>query len=377
VHRVRSLSIVLQDVEVDLQHLQLKPQEEAELEDIARGCKNVLDRLEETLGKYGELEASPKGVGKKLKRVWKRLTWEPEDVRELRSRISSNIGLLNAVNIRLARDNTVKLVRYHDNQEFRTILDWLSPVDYGTQQSDFLARREPGTGQWLVDSEEFQAWIKTSNQTLFCPGIPGAGKTILAAIVIDDLNTRFENDSSIGIAYIYCNFRRQYEQKAEDLLASLLKQLSQGRERALPPESVKALHDRHKDKRTRPTIDEVLRALQSVSASYSRVFIVVDALDECQASEGCRTRFMSELFNLQTRHGVNILATSRFIPEIVNRFKTEGVEFLEIRASNEDVKRYLDGRMGELPSFVQRNTQLQEEIKTQIAEVVDGMYVPI
>jgi Cdc6-like AAA superfamily ATPase len=67
----------------------------------------------------------------------------------------------------------------------------------------------------------YQAWLKTSKQTLFCPGIPGAGKTICTSIVVDNLNTQFQNDSRTGIAYIYCNFRRQGEQKVGDLLASL------------------------------------------------------------------------------------------------------------------------------------------------------------
>ena len=30
-----------------------------------------------------------------------------------------------------------------------------------------------------TDSVKYQSWLKTSKQTLFCPGIPGAGKTIL------------------------------------------------------------------------------------------------------------------------------------------------------------------------------------------------------
>jgi hypothetical protein len=59
---------------------------------------------------------------------------------------------------------------------------------------------------------------------LFCPGIPGAGKTILTSIVVDNLCNRFHNDATVGIAYVYCNFRRKDEQKIDALLASLLKQ---------------------------------------------------------------------------------------------------------------------------------------------------------
>jgi NACHT domain len=251
------------------------------------------------------------------------------------------------------------------------ILSWLTPIDYSPQHGDFLRRRQPGTGQWLLNSAQYQDWLTTSKQTLFCPGIPGAGKTILTSIVVDDLNAQFSNNSTIRIGYIYCNFQRKEEQKIDDLLASLLKQLSQGQSPL--PRSVKDLYNRHKNNCTKPSQDEISRTLQSVAAMYSRVFIVVDALDECQASNGCRAKFLSETFSLQSKCAANVFATSRFIPEITERFKNNIA--LEIRASGEDVRKYLDGHMFQLPGFVSRNLELQEEIKTTILKAVDGMYV--
>jgi hypothetical protein len=106
---------------------------------------------------------------------------------------------------------------------------------------------------------------------------------------------------------------------------------------------------------------------------YSRVFIAVDAIDECQVSDGCRTRFLSEIFSLQAKSRVNFFATSRFILEITEKF--EGSTFLEIRATSEDVRRYLDGRMFRLLGFVVRSPELQEEIKTEILRSVQGMCV--
>src|SRR2546429_3955635 len=101
--RVRSLSIVLLDVEVVLSERELNREQRSALKDIIDGCRNVLDKLEKTLDKYGELKLNPKTVSKNMKRVWKRLRWEPEDIKELRDRISSNITLLNAFNARLNR----------------------------------------------------------------------------------------------------------------------------------------------------------------------------------------------------------------------------------------------------------------------------------
>ena len=110
--RVQCLSIVLQDVEVVLSQQEPDSQEKKDLEDITASCRNVLRELEKALDKYGELESKPKSVSKKVRRVWKRLTWELEDIHELRSRISSNVTLLNAFNGRFARDNIVKLVQH-------------------------------------------------------------------------------------------------------------------------------------------------------------------------------------------------------------------------------------------------------------------------
>jgi hypothetical protein len=258
-----------------------------------------------------------------------------------------------------------------DRNEHLEILNWITPVNYGPQHSDFLGRKQPGTGQWLLESTEFQTWLKIDNQTLFCLGIPGAGKTIITAIVVDYLLTLFKDDVNTGIAYLYCNFRRGGDQKAEDLLASLLKQLTQGRSSL--PDSVKSFHDKHKVEQTRPSFDEISGTLQSVAALYSRVFVIVDALDECQANDGHRTRFLSEIFSFQAKCGANLFATSRFIPEIKERFK--GSISLEISASNEDVRRYLDGHMDRLPGFVRRSEELKDEVKTEIVKAVGGMYV--
>jgi hypothetical protein len=264
-----------------------------------------------------------------------------------------------------------RVTREQEECQRQAILDWITPINYASQHSDFISRRQPGTGQWLLDSAEFHGWVEADKQILFCPGIPGAGKTILTSIVVDELTTRFHKDKSVGIAYLYCNFRRKDDQDVQDLLASLLKQLSQ--QRSSLPDSVKSLYDRHKDKRTRPSLNEVSGVLQSVAVVYSRVFIIVDALDECQTSDGCRQRFLSGLLNLQAKCGVNLFTTSRPIISIEKEF--EGNSKLEIRANEGEVRRYLEEHMFRLPGFVVRSLELQEEIKTNIIKAVDGMCV--
>ena len=76
-------------------------------------------------------------------------------------------------------------------------------------------------------------------------------------------------------------------------------------------------------------------------------------------------------FDLQAKTRANLFATSRFIPEITEMF-IEGM-CLEIQASNQDVQRYLNGHMSQLPTFVSSRPKLQEEIITELVEAIEGM----
>ena len=210
--------------------------------------------------------------------------------------------------------------------------------------------------------------MKMSNQTLFCPGIPGAGKTILASIVIDNLLTRYKDDTVVGVAYIYCNFQRYDEQNLEGLLAGLVKELA--RQQSSMPASVNELYNRYAKNRMRPSTDEISRTLHSVATSFSRLFLIIDALDECQMTD--RSKFLSEVFSLQAKTKANIFATSRPSLDLERKFKD--CISLEILASDEDVRRYLDGHMSRLLPFVSRRPDLQDEIKTEIGRAVKGMY---
>ena len=329
---------------------------------------NYGELQEKTLNNYGELQEKPTSAGKKVRRAWKRLKWEPEDIRELRNQISSNVILLNTFNGRFARDNTVKLVQRQDEQQNRTVLDWLTPTNFAAQQSDIISRKQEGTGIWFTESPKFLSWIHGSNQILFCPGIPGAGKTMITAIVINYLWKHVQN-KDIGVAYIYCNYKTQADQTATKLAAVILKQLIQ--ERPSIAEPVVNLYDRHADRKTRPSLEEILTALQAVISNYSKIYVVVDALDECQDHDGSRSRLLAILHDLQSKGSLSLMATSRFIPELVQKFSL--APKLEIRASDSDVRLFIAGQMDLLPGFVQRSGELQKAIQIGISTAVDGM----
>lgn len=118
----------------------------------------------------------------------------------LNNMVSIDAAVLGVTAYKEVKETRKEQQKWHQAGADKDLLSWLTPIDYGAQQSDFLSRRQEGTGQWLLDSQEFQDWRNGDRQALFCPGIPGAGKTILTSIVVEHLWAKFQNDASIGIA---------------------------------------------------------------------------------------------------------------------------------------------------------------------------------
>jgi hypothetical protein len=185
---------------------------------------------------------------------------------------------------------------------------------------------------------------------------------------VDYLERSFEQEK-VAIAYIYCSYKEQEDQTAANLIASLVQQLVQ-----ISPfisDEISSLYHHHIKKRTRPTLEECSKLLQSEVRQLSKVFIILDALDECSESNGTRDSFLAEIQKLPDIH---LLITSRYILSIERVFG--GAARVEIRASDEDIKRYLKGRIeteGRLARHVRPDPAFQEIIIGTIVERAKGM----
>ena len=183
----------------------------------------------------------------------------------------------------------------------------------------------------------------------------------MAAIVIDYL-CRLTRSDDIGIAYLFCNNRLEADQNATNLLAALLKQLGQNRQNIWAVVTRK--YDRHSKRKSRPSLGEIIEAQQSVCSNYTTVYIVVDALDECVDGD----RLIDELLKIQAVMDVRLLFTSRFVPKIMRSHPV-----LEVRASKEDMSRFVIGQIPNLSNCIQRDEELKQTVLNKIVEAIDGM----
>jgi hypothetical protein len=164
---------------------------------------------------------------------------------------------------------------------------------------------------------------------------------------------------------IYCNYKEQALQTISNLAASLLKQLLQDRNTL--SEAIKLFCKHHQDRDTHPTLDEFLEVLGSEIGMYSKVFIVVDALDECTEDYGTRANLLRALRTLPGT--VNLMFTSRDLLSISRQF--QGTKRLDIQAHREDLQKYVRGRIASLPR--RHLIGLQEVIEDKVVKVAGGM----
>ena len=167
------------------------------------------------------------------------------------------------------RRDISKIRSDHRIQRRGKIVARLSTIDFKATHRDVSTSRTEGTGQWLLDSVEFGGWLNSSsNDILWCHGIPGAGKTIISSLIYDYLRMLSRSDSSIGVAGIHCTYK--ITSTTIDMLGSILQQLLETSETLSQTVS-----------RDQPLSHDILfGAFSEMASSYARIYLVVDALDE-------------------------------------------------------------------------------------------------
>lgn len=137
-------------------------------------------------------------------------------------------------------------------------------------------------------------------------------------------------------------------------------------------DGVRNLYKYHMRARTCPSLGEFFNLLQSQLHKFSKTFVIIDALDEC--SESNRESLITKILKLQS--DIHLLVTSRRIADI--ECLLENAARLEILAKDEDVRRYLEGRItreGRLKRHIKSDPMLQDAIMDTIVDKARGMFV--
>ncbi|KAJ7444028.1 ankyrin repeat-containing domain protein [Mycena latifolia] len=396
----RKLFTELDDLQLLLRELQMHVPISPS-KNVLQHMKVPLDRFEVMMGKFTAKFELPDGPLSKISKQLSWTLWNKKEAKEYLQEFESMKSLLNtwltlgiwdAGEKQLAILATVaeqgRTQQEHDKailatvtEQGRTqqerdnstgekqILGWITSLNFFQRQADIFRAWQPGTGEWLLSDATFKNWKLGSGGILWCRGIPGAGKTVLASVVVNHLQTQFPNNDA-AVACIYLNHKEREVQTPENLLASVWKQLVV--ERSLP----QAAHDLYKHhflRDTRPSLTEVFDILQSAMAQHSKVWIIVDALDEYPEEQ---RNILLEHLSMLLGPTTSLMLTSR--PHVTLDDLFSDMLGLEISATDDDIRRYVDKQIQKSPRLckhVQTRPELHDEIKSKLSSNADGMFL--
>lgn len=264
------------------------------------------------------------------------------------------------------QDDTTFLRNNVSAAQKQSVSDWLCPTDYLQQHRDIINRRTLDTGDWFLNAPEFQSWEQSANDTLFCPGDPGVGKTIMSAIVVEHL-LRTAQLLKQPVVFIYFNYKQQADQTTDHIVLLFLRQivdLSAG-----VPEAVMRIYHKHKGRRTTPSPAESKQLLETVVSNVKGLSIITDALDE--SDDTARAGLFGLVKDLREQTKAKFLATSRNYPAITSHDLFFRQPSLEIKASAEDLEIYLRKRFVGFKAKLA--PELQEKLVSGVVAAVGGM----
>ncbi|KAH6903928.1 ankyrin repeat-containing domain protein [Coprinopsis sp. MPI-PUGE-AT-0042] len=192
-------------------------------------------------------------------------------------------------------------------------------------QQETLAKATEGTCIWFTRDEIFLFWI-SKGKILWGIGIPGAGKTILASIIIHDLERRAKASGGVMcLAYVY--LRYSVSLAIRDVLESLVKQIV---ERHIDLITIlEGLYAQHKQDRTKPSQQDLMGVLAEFVKRGKALFFVLDALDEMRAED------QPVLLRLLSSLDVKLFITSRPLDLLQRQYPQ--AQLFNIAASRSDI----------------------------------------
>ena len=244
----------------------------------------------------------------------------------------------------------------------KDLLDRICNVDYLQQHRDAIARHQHDTGDWFLNETIYQTWARSSCATLACPGVSGAGKMIMAALVIEH-QLRVARLSRKPVVFIYYNYKRQDQQTLRHTLQTFLRQVVD-----MFPETPKLIGEFLDSKRT-STTQEFKMILKELLEPLGELTIITDALDECR--DDTRGDVLSWIADVQINVPVRYLATTRDFYVRVSHSIFRDMPFLEIKASRHDLEVYIRSRAKTLRAKIQPD--LIEDLVIGVTAAADGM----
>ncbi|KAI4852197.1 hypothetical protein E4T44_01647 [Aureobasidium sp. EXF-8845] len=258
-----------------------------------------------------------------------------------------------------------------DNSEDARLKAWLNPPDASINFVDASNLRHTGTGRWFLESDRYVSFKSTPNARLWLRGIPGCGKTVLASTVIEDL--RLDDNADTAVIYFFFSFSDQVKQKLDDMLRSLIFQLSTSHTSTRL--HVARLAESCQRGTQHPHTADLIRVFGEMIGQLQSVTVVLDALDECKERRELLGWITS--FSTSTNQHCKFILLSRWESDIEDALASwlppNGAITLEEEPIDEDLNAYIHYRL-ETEHNLKRMKSIHDEITDVLVTKACGMF---
>ncbi|KAJ5440439.1 hypothetical protein N7491_002845 [Penicillium cf. griseofulvum] len=258
--------------------------------------------------------------------------------------------------------------------EQRMALEWLSTVDAAECHHSARAKHEQGTGEWLLESEDFRLWLTGTREIMWLYGIPGAGKTVHCSTIIEHVQRICKNhEQSVSLCiYYYFDFKDRKRQTFDGFIRSAIAQVCQ--QSTVFPREVMNLYADKSKKGQDPGQATLVETLLMLLRQPGKTYIILDALDECLAQ--------NEIFDLilrikeGTTWSANIMVTSRMERQIQTGLQDMVTRSIPLRGPqvDEDIQTLVRHVLKSDPVLSKRPIQMKKEMEHAIMDGASGMF---
>ncbi|KAF5128487.1 Vegetative incompatibility protein HET-E-1 [Metarhizium anisopliae] len=248
-----------------------------------------------------------------------------------------------------------------------------NPEDVLSKIEAQKGQRVENTCEWILKREEFSAWaVGTNSHLLRLIGSPGIGKTMMATFLVRFLKCKIEKNPSETFIHFFCDDKDQERKTPTAILRSLVWQLLLQRNELF--EHVQPDFEKYEESRTFDSLFNDVYTLRRILKNMlldersDKVFVLIDALDECEASTRkdllSWIQIISQLSPAGDSGKIKILLTCRpHINDIEDELQDVGTQLQMGSAEiNHDLAKYIDDRVDELANRKHYPLSLKQKV---------------
>ncbi|KAJ5357020.1 hypothetical protein N7517_011629 [Penicillium concentricum] len=301
------------------------------------------------------------------------------EVRRSANADDSMIEMLNAFNTPMKRvdENIQHLLQKMDEEKRIEMLEWISSIPFGKNHNNVKEKRTPGTGEWLLQHEDFANWEESDSSIFWLQGSPGTGKTFLTSTVVDRIQDQLSDTSkNEGFAFFYCDKNEPRRAQSLSILQSIVRQLSTT---ANNPESTQTkLCELYNKCRSAGSAFSLGQCNEQIHASldiYEKTTIVIDAMDECNPdSRDELIEALNSFVSQSNKRQVKVFVSSRPDPDIEVQLQNALNTGINASDNKGDIREYLNVELDKLARKTPFIGRLKAKIVDTLLERCQGMF---